>query len=348
MPVQPRVLSQRQLQRAVLARQLLSERARLPLPRALERVAGLQSQYAPAMYIGLWSRLEGFRREDLTGALEARRVVQATLLRATIHLVSAADYWPMALAIREARRRWWLRAGPRHLPETAIEQAAWRVRTALASAGTITRKELDQIAGKDAVGGLSLWLDLVRVPPSGTWEHRRADRFAAAEDWLGPAPDLSVDAAVDHLVRRYLTGFGPATVPEIANWAGLTAGEVAPSLERSTVRRFVTEDGQPLVDLPRLPLPDPDTPVPVRFLSTWEAVLLAHARRAGVLREEDRSRVFSTKTPHSVSTFLVDGVVAGSWRYERGAVTVTPFRPLGAATMQEVREEGDRLAAFHM
>ena len=247
------MLSQRRLQRAVLARQLLLERAHLPLPRTLERVAGLQSQYAPAMYVGLWSRLEGFGRDDLTGALVARRVVQASLLRATIHLVSAADYWPMALAIRDARRRWWLRAGQGHLPEAAIEQAAGRVRAALSEAGTITRKDLDRIAGKDAVGGVSLWLDLVRVPPSGTWEHRPANRFAAAEDWLGPAPDLTVEAAVDLVVRRYLTGFGPATVAEIANWAGLPVSDVSPSLAAADPPP-VPDRGRPA---PRRPPPAP-------------------------------------------------------------------------------------------
>jgi len=346
-PVKPRLLGPRRLRHAVLARQLLLERASLPLPRVLERVAGLQCQYAPATYVGLWSRVDGFRRDDLTRALEARTVVQASLMRATIHLVSAADYWPLALAIRAARRRWWLQSDQAKLPQAAIERAAGRVREALRAQGTLRRKELDRVAGKEAVGGVSMWLDLVRVPPSGTWEHRPADLFAAAEDWLGPPPALTADAAVDHLVRRYLTGFGPATVGEVANWAGLGVREVAPSLERLTLRRFVTDDGQVLVDLPRLPLPDPEGPAPVRFLSTWEAVLLAHARRAGVLREEDRPQVFRIRNPHSVNTFLVDGEVAGTWRYEGGAIAVAPFRPLGAGTLREVEEEADRLAAFH-
>ena len=79
------VLSTRELNRALLARQLLLDRSPLPLEAALEQVAGLQAQYAPSPYVGLWSRLRGFERDQLTRALEERRAVQATLLRSTIH-----------------------------------------------------------------------------------------------------------------------------------------------------------------------------------------------------------------------------------------------------------------------
>ena len=297
------------------------------------------------MYIGLWSRVAGFARDDLTLALERRQVIQATLMRATIHLVSAADYWPLAIAIRPSRQRWWLQATKGSEPEARA--AAARVRQALDSDGQLTRKALDQLAGKEQAPSVGLWLDLVRVPPSGTWARRRADLFAAASDWVGPEPDLNSADALDHLVRRYLTGFGPATVNEIAMWAGLTAAEVAPALSRLPLRSFRAEDGQPLVDLPRLRLPDPSTPAPVRFLSTWEAILLAHARRGQVLLEDDRSRIFNTKIPHSLNTFLVDGVVAGTWRFERGHVDVSPWRPLDVAAMREVRDEADRVAEFH-
>jgi DNA glycosylase AlkZ-like len=308
-------------------------------------VAGLQSQYAPTMYVGLWSRVDGFQRDDLTAALHRREVVQATLMRATIHLVAAADYWPMVLAIRPSRQRWWLQSTKED--EAAIRGAAERVRVALDVDEQLTRKELDQIAGKNAAGAVGIWLDLVRVPPSGTWERRRADVFAAATDWVGPEPDLAYDDAVDHLVKRYLTGFGPATVHEIANWAGMPVTAIGSALERTKLRRFRTDDGQTLVDLPRLPLPDPDKQAPVRFLSTWEAILLTHARRAVVLREDDRSRIFNTKIPHSMNTFLVDGAVEGTWRYQDGRVEVSPWRPLDKRTMTAVTDEAERAAAFH-
>jgi Winged helix DNA-binding domain len=200
--------------------------------------------------------------------------------------------------------------------------------------------------GKRPAAGVGHWLHMVRAPPSGTWERRRADLFALAEDWLGPA-EVAHDEAVDHAVRRYLGGFGPATLGEIANWAGVPTGTVAPALGRLRLRRFASEDGEALVDLPRAPLPDPDTPAPVRLLGTWDAILLAHARRAEILPERHRERVFHVRMPQSVPTFLVDGAVAGRWRYEAGRVDLEPFEPLDRATLRALREEGERMAAFH-
>ena len=346
-PNLPENLSTRHLQRAVLARQRLLERTTTGVPDMLELVGGLQSQYAPTMYIGLWSRLDGFARDQLTSALEARTVVQGTMLRSTIHLVSAADYWPLNLAIRAARRTSWLRSRRGGFSDEEMAQAAERVRHALDTSSQLTRKELEAIVGKPQAEGVGLWIDLVRVPPSGTWARRRADLYAAAEEWLGPPPSLDQEAAVDHLVRRYLAAFGPATVNEIANWAGLGLAEVQASLDRLTLRTFRSADGKRLVDLPDLPLPDPDVAAPPRLLSTWEAILLVHARRSEVLREEDRSRIFNTKIPHSLNTLLVDGQVAGTWRFEHDAVHLTPWRQLSRTAERELRDEADRLAAFH-
>jgi hypothetical protein len=329
----------------VLARQLLLERARLPLPRALERMGGLQAQYAPSMYVGLWSRLADFERDVLTRALHRRSVVQGTLLRSTIHLVSAADYWPFAIAIREGRRAWWLRARPEKLTPREMSAAARKVRAALDGA-TLRRSAIEELVGKVRAQGVGLWLDLVRVPPSGTWERRRADLYAAAEDWLGP-PTASADDALDHLVRRYLAAFGPASRGDVASFAGLRIGDIAPALERVALKRFRAENGDDLLDLARAPRPDGDTPAPVRLLPTWDATLLVHARRAGILPEPYRPRIFSTRTPQSFPTFLVDGAVAGTWRYADGRVTVEAFAPLDARTQRQLREEGERMAAFH-
>ena len=122
---------------------------------------------------------------------------------------------------------------------------------------------------------------------------------------------------------------------------------MAPALERLRLRRFASEDGEELVDLPRAPLPDPETPAPVRLLGTWDAILLAHARRANVLPERFRDRVFHVRMPQSVTTFLVDGAVAGTWRHEDGRVTFDPFERLDRATLRALREEGERMAALH-
>jgi hypothetical protein len=342
-----RVLTQRELNRALLARQLLLERARTPLPRALERVAGIQMQYAPSGYVGLWSRLEGFEREALTRALERRWAVQGTLMRVTIHLVSARDFAPLSAGVREARRASWLKGHRGRFEAAALARRAKRLRGLLAD-GPRPRDELMAELGVDAAewNGLGLWVDLVRVPPSGTWERRRADLFALADDWLGRG-EATAEQGVELLVRRYLGGFGPARPREIADWAGLPPADVDAVLPRLRLRRFRDEQGKELVDLTRAPLPDGETPAPVRFLPTWDATLLVHARRTGILPEEHRSKVFTTKTPQSVATFLVDGAVAGTWRPAKGGIEVAPFGRLSQAERRELAGETERLAAFH-
>jgi Winged helix DNA-binding domain len=345
MPVKrERVLSQRELNRALLARQLLLERTRLPLPRALERIGGIQAQYAPSMYVGLWTRVQGLERDAVTRALERRTIVQGSMMRATIHLVSRRDYWPFVVGIRTGYREWWLRT---HGRDTSLRQIAAndrKVRRALGD-GPLSRAELEQVLGRRWAGA-GVFVDLVRVPPSGTWARRRADLYALAEKWVGPE-NATEREGIEHLVRRYMQGFGPAPVADIANWAGLGIADVRRAIEGLEIRRFRDEQGKELVDLPRAPLPDADTPAPVRFLPVWDANLLVHARRTQILPEEYRPHIFNVKTPNSMNTFLVDGQVAGSWRYENGLVKIEPFAPLPRAARRELEDEAARLAAFH-
>jgi len=340
--VTERVLSQRELNRALLARQLLLERARLPLPRAVERMGGIQAQYAPSAYIGLWSRVEGFEREQLTRALERRTLIQATLLRGTIHIVSRRDYWLWAEAIRESRCEWLRRAWPK-IAALDLESAGTRLREALRD-GPRRRDELVALVGKDEWQGAAV--ELVRVPPSGTWERRRADLFGLADDWVGPN---EADAAAGRalLVSRYLGAFGPARLGDIRSWSGLGRHEVEDVLAALSVRRFRDEQGKELVDLARAPLPDPETAAPPRFIGTWDAILLVHVRRTGVLPEELRPRIFHTKAPQSFNTFLVDGAVAGTWRFDEGRVRLEPLRRLTRAEREELETEAERLSAFH-
>ena len=344
-----RTLSERDLNRALLARQLLLERSRASIPKVLESMGGLQAQYAPSMYIGLWTRMEGFERDQLDRALERRSVAQGTLMRATIHLVSKADYWPMTLGIRRARREAWLDASYRRdYSAKQMSSAARKLRSRLGD-GTMSRKEIHDLLGSDSVvtNGVNMWLDLVRVPPSGTWERRRADLYAASEHWLGAPPKVDEKDGIELLVKRYLGGFGPSAPAEIANWAGMHPRRLAPVLEKMRLRTFLSEEGDELVDLPRAPLPDAETPAPVRFLPTWDATLLVHARRSGILPEEHRPKVFNPRTPQSVATFLVDGRVAGTWRHEKGKVRLEPFGRLDASARKALREESDRLAELH-
>lgn len=348
--VAERVLSTRQLNRALLARQLLLERSSMPLARAVEQVAGLQTQYAPSAYVSLWSRLRDFRRETLTRALELRRVVQATLLRVTIHIVSARDYPLFAAGIRRGNREWWFRVQRTEIEGVDMEDVAARLREYLSS-GPRRAPQLKQLLLAEgfppaAWSGAGVWLEMVRVPPSGTWEQRRADLYGLAEDWLGRSVATEAEG-MEHLVRRYLGGFGPASLNDVAKWAGLSVTSLRPVVQRLRLRRFLDEQGGELLDLPRAPLPHPDTPAPARLLPTWEATLLVHARRTQILPEQYRPLVFSTKTPHSVPTFLVDGAVAGTWRYEKGKVLLEPLAPLPRAARRELEEESERLAAFH-
>jgi hypothetical protein len=336
------VLTQAELNRALLARQLLLERRDLALPHAVEQVGCLQNQYAPSGYVGLWTRIAGFERDALTRALERRALVQATLMRNTIHVVSRADYWPLVIAVRAERMAW-----SRSVQRTdgrAVQRAAERLRRFLAD-GPRRQKEI-----ADAglwVPGVGIWLDLVRVPPSGTWDRRRADLFGLAEDWVGPEPELGEEEAREHLVRRYLGAFGPAPQRDIANWAGMSVRALAGALERLPLRRFRDEAGRELVDVPRAPLPPAAAPAPVRFLPTWDATVLVHARRTGILAEEHRKRIFNVRNPQSERTFLVDGRVAGAWRYYSGRITLEPFGRLPRSARGELEDEAERLAAFH-
>jgi hypothetical protein len=337
-----RVLTQRELNRALLARQLLLERVRLPLPRVVERMGGIQDQYAPSAYVAMWARVEGFERDDLTRALERRSLIQGTLLRGTIHVVSRRDYWPWAAAIREPRREWMRRAWPK-LAALDLDGINRTLRDACRD-GPRHRSELVDLVGKDAFQAADV--ELVRVPPSGTWESRRAHLFAAAEDWVGP-DGADPEAGRELLVRRYLAAFGPARAADIAAWAGIGADRVKRALERIKLRHFRDEEGRELVDLPRGPLPDADTPAPPRFIGHFEGLLWVHARRTGVLPEPFRTIIFNTKLPASMAVFLLDGVVAGGWRYEKGRIQLQPFRRLTRAERSALKDEQERLAAFH-
>jgi hypothetical protein len=345
--VAERVLSTRELNRAVLARQRLLTPAAGSITQTLKTIGAIQAQYAPSMYVGLWSRMRHFERDALTRALEQRTVIQATLMRVTIHLVAREDYWSFALATRQARRELWLRSMRKTVTAAELEERATRVGEHLAQHGQISRRELDALVGKPHAIGVGLWIDLVRVPPAGTWERRRADLFAAAEEWVGPPPDMTAYEAAARLVRSYLAGFGPASHADIASYTGLPRRDLARACEPLALRTFRSEAGDELVDLPRAPLPDPQQPVDVRFLPTWDATLLVHARRARILPEEHRPKIFHVRNPHSDAVFLVDGAVAGTWKYRDGRIELLQFEPLDRATQRELRAEADRLEDFH-
>jgi Winged helix DNA-binding domain len=327
------------LNRATLARQLLLERARLPVARAVERLCAMQAQSAPEAYVGVWSRLLGFRKEQLTRALERRRVVRATLFRVTLHFVSATNHAAFAVLNHRRWREELLREG---IP---VEELVARVER-LAERGPFTYADLSALAPElgEKQFRVRCLTPLVHVPPSGTWGHTRV-RMTTARRWLD-LPPTSHQEAASLLVRRYLGAFGPATRRDLMQFSGLRAVDVTPGLEllESDLRRFRDEEGRELLDLLRAPRPAADTPAPVRLLPRWDALLLSHADRTRVLPAEYRSTVIKGGWVHP--TFLVDGMVAGLWRVEGGKVKTEPFAPLPRTARRELEDEARRLARF--
>lgn len=330
----------RALNRATLARQLLLERSRLSVPAAVERVGAMQAQWPPAPYIGLWSRLEGFRQKQLTRALERRRVTRSTLFRMTVHLVAATDQPAFARLVHDQWREDFLREG---VPVGELEQRIER----LADDGLFTYADLNAALPELEPRGFRVRCvtPLVHVPPSGTWGRPRI-KLTTAERWLG-VPMPPPEEAAEHVIRSYLRAFGPASRADLLQFSGLRVAALDPALEalRPSLLSLETDDARrELLDLPRAPRPDPATRAPVRFLPPFDALLLSHRDRTRVLPEDYRSRVIRGGDVRP--TFLVDGLVAGEWRREDGKVKVEPYAPLPAGVRREVDGEARRLAAF--
>jgi hypothetical protein len=335
----PRTLTQRELNRATLARQLLLQRSRLPVSRAVERLCAVQAQSPREAYIGLWSRLEGFERDTLTRSLERRQVVRATLFRVTLHLVSATNHPAFAKVTHRRWREDLLREGlPVDDMVERIERLAERGTFTYADAAALT----PELAGRPF--RVRCLTPLVHVPPSGAWGKTRV-RLTTADRWLdAPAPSQA-DAAA-RFVKSYLGAFGPATRQDLRKFSGLRVADVSPALEalEPQLRRFRDEQDRELFDFPRAPRPAADTPAPVRFLPKWDALLLSHADRTRVLPPEYQGEVITGG--YVFSSFLVDGLVAGLWTVERGRVKLQPFAPLPRPIRREAEEEASRLAAF--
>ncbi len=344
-PVAERTLSQRELNRALLARQLLLERARLPIPRALERIGGIQDQYAPNAYIRLWSCLEGFRRDDLTRALERRSVVQATLMRSTIHVVSRRDYWPFAVAIRASQRDWWLRTRRPRPDETRPRAAGDRAPRPHGRRPTPARGDRrggrPQLGSRRAVARARSGSSVGHVgeaPRASLPDRRALGRTGGRRAGAKRSSTSSVATSARSVPRRAPT-----------SRSGRACASPTSHLHSSACRygAFATSRVASCSTCRARRCRIPETPAPVRFLPTWDAMLLVHARRAGVLPEEYRPRIFSTKMPQSIGTFLVDGAVAGTWRYADGHVRWEAFERLDRATTREIDDEAERLAEFH-
>ena len=338
------VLTLRELNRALLARQLLLARRKLGVQQALEKLCAIQAQWPQSPYIALWTRLTGFRKEQLTRALEQNKVVKATLFRITLHMTSARDYpYFAAVVLRSMRER-----TPRANRER-LEEVGRRVRAA-ATKATLTHEELVAMAAEE-MGGFT-WrtrtlTPLVHMPPGGTWSHYGRVQLRAMEAVLGVELPAVEDGA-ERLVERYLSAFGPATQQDLLRFGGLRVMDVRAGLDRVELRRYRDERGRILLDVPGAPLPGGDAPAPVRFLPKWDTSILAYApsERTRILPEKFRTTVIA-KNGDVAPTVLVDGFVAATWDMgTKRDLTITPLRKLTKAERAEIDDEGERLVAF--
>jgi DNA glycosylase AlkZ-like len=313
----------------------------------------MQAQEARPPFAGLWTRVEGFEREELADALRSRRIVRATLMRATLHLMSSRDYALLRAALAPAMTQAMGALGSR---AKGLDVAkVLPVARALLDEEPRTFNELRALLAAEfprvnerALGySVRLHLPLVMVPTEDRWAYPSAARFTPADSWL--AKPLSSDSAPEELVVRYLAAFGPATAADVQAWSGLKG--MKPVLEglRPRLQAFRDERGRELFDLPDAPRPEEDTPAPPRFLAEFDNLVLSHADRTRVLADEHRG-VVVTKNLRVRATFLLDGFVRGTWEVERkkaaASLVITPFESLPRAAVKALVSEADALLRF--
>jgi Winged helix DNA-binding domain len=349
------VLSRRSLNRALLARQLLLKRQRLPAASTIELLVGMQAQAPNLPYVGLWSRLQGFKHEELSQLVRTRRAVRISLMRNTIHLVTTRDALRLKPLFQPLHERGYLRGSP------------WGKAMRDADLGTLMK------AGKEIMGerprtiaelrkqlairfpdhdvealayGVRYMVPLIFTTPRGIWGAGGPVALTTVEAWIGPTgPAIKPD----ELVLRYLAVFGPASAADMRAWSGLAMREAFERL-RPRLRTFQDEHGKELFDLPRAPRPDAEIPVPVRFLPDYDNILLAHADRTRIMAPGQHLGLFSSNGVMKGSV-LVDGFVRAGWRPVKGKgktdLSITPFvKPFSKADRPAIAEEGMRLLDF--
>jgi hypothetical protein len=348
------VLTLKALNRATLARQMLLAREKTTVLRAIERLVGLQAQLARPPFIGLWSRVAGFRAEDLVRLVHDRKVVRATMMRVTLHLVTTKDYLalrPLLQPMLTAGMQGVLGERAKGLDLDGLAAAARACLDERPRSFEELRAALRERwpkADERALGyAVRTHLPLVQVPTETRWGWPGAAAFAVAESWIGKR--IGGGGDLRPLVLRYLAGFGPASVPDAQTWSGLRGlGEAFEAL-RPKLRVFRDERRRELFDVPAGPRPPADTPAPVRFLPDYDNLLLGHADRTRVIPEAHRPRL-ATANLRVFATFLVDGFVTGTWKIERARssarLVVEPFESLSRAVRAELEEEGRALVRF--
>jgi hypothetical protein len=354
------VITLRELNRATLARQMLLERASLPVVTAIERLAALQAQWAPSPYLALWTRLQNFDRENLWSAIEKKHtVIRARLMRGTLHLVSARDFYAYAVATQDLQRGAWnrLQVGQGVDPKAVAKLAVAFAREPRTKEDVVAH--LTERLG--SFGGPYKWLiwrfvsahaDLVSAPPGGHWAYGGTDApYVAARHWIARGSRPAEDDALRLLINRYLAAFGPASLADIAQFAGQVPARIRPVLEGlgPSLRRFTDEQGRLLFDLPRAARPAADVKAPVRFLPRYDEVLIGYEHRDRVIAAKHRAAVYK-KNALIEAVFLVDGLAAGTWALEstktEAVLRIRPFGALARADRAAATGEGVALARF--
>jgi hypothetical protein len=345
-------LDSRELNRALLARQLLLRRAARPVAEVVELLLGLQAQAPMPPYYGLWSRLKRFDPGELGRMLTDGEVVRLKLMRGTVHLVTVRDALLLRPLVQGVIERGHNGAFGRRMGGADPSALAAAVHELLAD-GPLTARELarrlvERGIGDDveAIGNAtSTYVPLVQLPPRGVWGAGGQARYATLEAWTGQA--VEADPSIDDVVLRYLAAFGPASVMDVQAWSGLT--RLKPVLERLRERlvTFADSRGRELFDLPDAPRPGAAVPAPVRLLGEYDNVLLGHADRRRIIPD---GFSFDAARAHGrfVNNVLVDGMLRATWWIERDAATlaIRPHGPLTPAERDEVEAEARAMGAF--
>jgi hypothetical protein len=336
---------------------MLLERVDLTPSKAVERLAGMQAQAPLSPYVGLWTRLNGFEAEQLADLMRRRAVVRATLMRVTVHLVTARDALAWRPILQRVADGGWRGSQWSKQIGTAKPAAVLAAARELIDVEPVGRTELGNVLGQRfpdadpyALGGTVMYLQpTVQATPRGVWGEGGPTKFRSMQSWLGS--ELDPEPSVDDLVLRCIGALGPMSVKDIQAWCGLTRlREVVDRLGKQ-LRTFRDEDGVELHDRPRAPRPDPDTPAPVRFLPEYDNLLLSHADRRRV-NPDGRPVPLFPGNGARLGTFLVDGLHAGHWRIraERGVdeavLELEPFGRLTVADRDALTAEGLALLAF--
>jgi winged helix DNA-binding protein len=348
------LLTTRALNRALLERQLLLRRVASPAAETIERLVGMQAQVPTDPYVGLWSRLEGFRPAELEELVRGRQAVRGPLMRTTLHLTTARDFLALRPVMQPVLERGFMTGSPfgRRLAGMEIDEVLAYGRE-LIEERPRTTTELGKLLherwpDRDASAlsyAVRYLVPVIQVPPRGLWETSSQAAWTTVESWLDRP--LSPDPSPETVVLRYLAAFGPASVMDVQAWSWLTRlGSVVEGL-RPRLRTFRNEAGKELFDLPDAPRLDPDTPAPVRFLPQFDNLVLSHADRSRVVRDDHRRRLL-TDANQTFGSVLVDGFVAATWRLRRAkgsasTLHVTPLEPLAKADATAVAAEGVRL-----